>query len=69
MKSLSHKLTTSPLKVFFYLCFKCISFPGFPVRDGDLVQQTLAAHEIFAFVFVKLLTLPLCLLSVSPEAN
>lgn len=58
MKSLSHKLITSPLKVFFCLCFKCISFSGFPVRDGDLVQQTLAVHEIFAFVFAKLLTLP-----------
>nr|KAF6387859.1 mitogen-activated protein kinase 10 [Myotis myotis] len=66
---MSHKLITYPLKVFFYLCFKCISFSGFPVRDGDLVQQTLVVHEIFAFVFVKLLSLLLCLLSASPEAN
>lgn len=69
MKFLNHRVLTltSPLRViFFYLYFKCISFPGFPMRDADLVQHTLAVHVTLPLGFVKLLTVPgsppLCLI-------
>lgn len=47
MKFLNHRVLTSPLRVIFlYLYFKCISFPGFPMRDADLVRHTLAVHLV-----------------------
>lgn len=65
MKFLNHRVLTSPLRIiFFYLYFKCISFPGYPMRDADLVQHTLAVHVTLPLGFVKLLTgsPPLCLI-------